>query len=59
VAELRASGRSGSVVTLLCDAGDRYAHTYYADEWLASQGLDLTGPRSTVDTFLATGEWSG
>ncbi|MGH3878597.1 MAG: PLP-dependent cysteine synthase family protein [Actinophytocola sp.] len=57
VAELRASGRAGSVVTLLCDAGDRYAHTYYADEWLASQGLDLTAARSTVDTFLATGEW--
>jgi cysteine synthase len=57
VAELRAAGREGSVVTLLCDAGDRYAHTYFSAEWLAEQGLDLTGPRATVESFLATGEW--
>ncbi|MPZ83905.1 MAG: pyridoxal-phosphate dependent enzyme [Actinophytocola sp.] len=57
VAELRAAGRSGSVVTLLCDQGDRYGHTYYSDEWLAAQGLDLAAARAPVDAFLATGEW--
>jgi cysteine synthase A len=57
VAELRADGRAGSVVTLLCDHGDRYGHTYYSDEWLAGQGLDLTAARATVDAFLTTGEW--
>ncbi|MGH3763073.1 PLP-dependent cysteine synthase family protein [Actinophytocola sp.] len=57
VAELRAQGRAGSVVTLLCDQGDRYTHTYYSDEWLAAQGLDPTTYRSTVDHFLATGDW--
>ncbi len=57
VADLRAAGRSGSVVTLLCDHGDRYGNTYYSDAWLAAQGLDLTAHRATVDSFLATGEW--
>jgi cysteine synthase A len=57
VAEMRAAGKAGSVVTLLCDGGERYANTYYDDEWVRSQGLDLTEHRHTVDTFLATGEW--
>ena len=35
-----AAGRSGSVVTLLADSGDRYADTYFDDEWLTSQGID-------------------
>ncbi len=40
VARMRASQCNGSVVTLLCDNGDRYMHTYYSDEWLSAQGLD-------------------
>lgn len=49
VAELRAAGRRGSVVTLLCDGGERYAHTYYDDGWLAAQGLDLTPYLADLD----------
>ena len=43
LAEMVADGRSGSVVTLLADSGDRYADTYFCDEWLTSQGLDPVG----------------
>ncbi|MCT2585645.1 PLP-dependent cysteine synthase family protein [Actinophytocola gossypii] len=57
VAELRAAGRSGSVVTLLCDAGDRYGNTYYDDTWLATNNLDLTPHRTSVADFLTTGSW--
>ncbi len=57
VAELRAAGRAASVVTLLCDGGERYADTYYDDAWLAAQNLDLAPHRETVDSFLATGVW--
>ncbi|HEV7648213.1 MAG TPA: PLP-dependent cysteine synthase family protein [Actinophytocola sp.] len=57
VSQLRAAGRPGSVVTLLCDAGDRYGKTYYSAEWLAAKGLDLAAPRSTVESFLGTGVW--
>jgi cysteine synthase A len=41
VEELRRSGSSGSIVTLLCDRGDRYADTCYSDLWAGEQGLDL------------------
>ncbi|MBF6218653.1 PLP-dependent cysteine synthase family protein [Nocardia abscessus] len=59
IAEMIAEGRSGSVVTLLCDGGDRYAGTYFDDEWVASQGLDLAGPTAILEKFLATGVWDG
>jgi cysteine synthase A len=58
IAQMRAAGQSGSVVTLLCDGGERYAHTYYSDEWVAAQHLDLAPYARTVATFLDTGEWS-
>jgi cysteine synthase len=58
VAELVAAGRSGSVVTLLCDGGERYAHTYYSDDWLAGEGLDLGPYTETLRRFARTGEWS-
>jgi cysteine synthase A len=57
IAEMVAAGRTGSVVTLICDPGDRYAHTYYADDWVAEQGLDLAPHHATIDRFLATGTW--
>jgi cysteine synthase A len=57
VAEMVAAGRTGSVVTLLCDGGERYAHTYYSDEWVASQGLDLAPHAATLQRFAATGQW--
>ena len=47
-----------SVVTLLCDGGERYAHTYYDDGWVAEQGLDLAGPEATLAKFHVTGEWA-
>jgi cysteine synthase A len=57
VAEMLAAGRSGSVVTLLCDGGERYAHTYYSDGWLAAEGLDLAPYLATLREFAATGRW--
>ena len=57
VAELKAAGRTGSVVTLLCDGGERYGHTYYDDTWVAKQGMDLAPPHTVLARFLATGEW--
>ncbi|MCO7219076.1 PLP-dependent cysteine synthase family protein [Klenkia sp. PcliD-1-E] len=58
VAELVAAGRRGSVVTLLCDGGERYARTYYSDAWLAQQGLDLAPHRATLERFTVSGDWS-
>ncbi|MEU6268892.1 PLP-dependent cysteine synthase family protein [Saccharopolyspora shandongensis] len=57
VSELIQQGRSGSIVTLLCDGGERYTHTYYDDAWVAERGLDLTAPTEVLDRFHATGEF--
>lgn len=59
VDEMARAGRTGSVVTLLCDGGERYADTYYDDEWVAAQGWDLSAPLAVVRTFLGSGEWIG
>jgi cysteine synthase A len=57
IAELLAAGREGSVVTLLCDGGERYAQTYYNDAWLAAQGLDLEPHFLVLAEFFQTGRW--
>ena len=55
VAEMRERGERGSVVTLICDGGDRYAGTYYDDAWVAAQGLDLAPPTAALEEFLDGG----
>jgi cysteine synthase A len=57
IAEMRASGVRGSVVTLLCDGGERYANTYYDDAWVAQQGLDLRSSLDILAEFGSTGRW--
>jgi cysteine synthase A len=50
-------GRCGAIVTLLCDAGERYRHTYFDDAWLRAQGL-ACGPESdAIDALIERGEW--
>jgi cysteine synthase A len=58
LAEMAAEGRSGSVVTLLADSGDRYADTYFSDEWVGAQGLDPTGPAEALVEFERSCVWS-
>ena len=38
--EMAARGQAGSIVTLICDAGERYHDTLFAPGWAAAQGLD-------------------
>jgi cysteine synthase A len=56
-ARMHTAGDRGSIVTLICDAGDRYAGTYYDDAWVAGAGLDLQPYRRTLTRFADTGEW--
>jgi cysteine synthase len=58
LAEMVANGRSGSVVTLLADSGDRYAETYFSDEWLAHHDLDPTGAAVALIEFERSGSWA-
>jgi len=54
-AEMLARGEQGSIVTLICDGGDRYAGTYYSDDWVAEQGLELAPFTEALEVFLETG----
>jgi cysteine synthase A len=53
-AEMRAAGETGSVVTLICDGGERYAHTYYSDDWLSAQGIDPAPYAAELEALLSS-----
>jgi cysteine synthase len=50
------SGREGSLVSLICDSGERYASTYYDSEWLRTNQIDIEPYRERLERFLDTGE---
>jgi len=55
ISEMKKAGQTGSVVTLLCDGGDRYCDTYYNPDWLKAQNIDLTPWTEALDRFDETG----
>ena len=46
--EMVAAGEAGSIVTILCDPGERYRDTYFSNEWVREQGFDLAGPMAEL-----------
>jgi len=52
-ARMRQAGQQGSLVTLICDGGDRYLGSYYNDDWIAAQKLTLAPYEQALDRFLA------
>ncbi|RAM35194.1 PLP-dependent cysteine synthase family protein [Arthrobacter globiformis] len=57
VAQMVADGERGSIVSLMCDGGDRYAGSHYSPAWLAAQGLDPQPYEDTLKAFFETGVW--
>ncbi|UVK36864.1 PLP-dependent cysteine synthase family protein [Mesorhizobium sp. AR10] len=51
-ARMIAAGETGSLITLICDSGERYANTYYSDEWLKANGLDPSPFEPAIEAFL-------
>lgn len=47
--------REGSLVTLICDSGDRYSDTYFNPEWLKENNLDIAPWCKRLEQFLETG----
>jgi cysteine synthase len=45
------------MVTLLADSGDRYADTYFCDEWVKIQALDTSAPAAALAEFERSGHW--
>ena len=53
VEDMAARGEQGSIVTLLCDGGDRYACTYFRDDWLDARSLDWRPAADRIGAALA------
>ena len=53
--EMRQNGTKGSIVTLICDRGDRYLDTYYNPDWLRENGFDLEPYLDQIREFWDTG----
>ncbi|MEZ8055908.1 PLP-dependent cysteine synthase family protein [Vibrio sp. 10N.286.46.A8] len=54
--EMKARGETGSIVTLLCDSGERYLDTYFNDEWVNNNIGDLQPYAAKLEAFSQTGE---
>jgi cysteine synthase A len=55
ISELHRQQISCSVVTMICDAGDRYLDTYYNRDWLRLNGFDITPYQERLAGFLESG----
>ena len=56
-AEMRARGEPGSIVSLLCDRGERYDGTLFDSTWLFAHGIDRQPWDEALRGTLANGRW--
>lgn len=54
-ARMMRRGETGSLVTLVCDSGDRYARTYYDRDWLAENGIEIDAMKRRIEALIDTG----
>ena len=54
-AAMQARGEHGSIVSLLCDRGERYDRTLFDPEWLHARGVDPTQARARLEAGLRSG----
>lgn len=56
-AAMMRDGRRGSVVTLICDSGQRYSDTFYNSDWLRKNKIDIDPYRRMLNRFLDHGDF--
>ncbi len=57
MAEMAAKGEQGSVVSMICDSGDRYLNTYHNPTWLNQHVGDISSQQKQLGQFYQTGIW--
>ena len=50
--EMRAQGRQGSILSPLCDAGERYLPTYHDAQWVADAFGDCDEVQRRIEAQL-------
>lgn len=58
IGEMQRAGMEGSVVTLICDSGERYLDTYYDRRWLRECGHNLEPYLAQLEQLYLYGEWT-
>lgn len=53
--EMAARAESGSIVSILCDHGERYGTTYYNDDWLTAHAIDIAPWEARMEAFFERG----
>ena len=56
-AEMIRDNEAGSIITMICDPGERYLNTYYDRTWLDAQGLDIGPHIELLERFAVTGQF--
>ena len=54
---MRARDETGSIVTLLCDRGDRYGETLFDPMWLDARGIEVAPWNAALRVTLQDGRW--
>ena len=54
---MRSRGERGSIVTLLCDSGERYQHSYYDADWLRRQDLQCDAEAQAIEALVTRRVW--
>jgi cysteine synthase A len=50
---MREEGQVGSIVSILCDSGERYAHSYYNRDWYLERGIPIVENDDAIATAVA------
>ncbi|WP_020591199.1 PLP-dependent cysteine synthase family protein [Kiloniella laminariae] len=58
MSEMKSRNEQGSIVTLICDSGDRYLDTYYSESWRQEQNLLIEPELKRLRQFLDCGSYS-
>lgn len=57
MSELNKEHKEASIVSMICDSGERYLDTYYNDAWLAQHNIQTEAYTNELDAFFNTGEF--
>jgi cysteine synthase A len=57
VNDMAKRGQKGSIVSMSCDPGERYMHSYYNDAWLIENHINIRPYEEQLLRFVETGEW--
>jgi cysteine synthase A len=56
ISDMARTGQKGSIVTVLCDGGERYAETYYSNDWLKSRHIEWSDATRQCEDLLINGK---